>query len=277
MTALSLAHLTVLSLPPPAMIRLAARLGYSHVGLRLIAVTETSPGYPLMDDPAMLRETKAALRETGIGVLDIEFVRITPETDVAALERVVAVGAELGACHLVTAPYDADLARLADRFGGICDLAGRYGLSPVLEFFPWTVVPGLADVAKLLAAAGRENAGILVDALHFDRSGSSLEDLDRLPASRLPFLHLCDAPAARPDTTEGLLHHARAERLPPGEGGLDLPALIAHMPAGIPVVLEVPMTALSQEAGPEEVARRALAGARRLLEQVSLGTARLKD
>lgn len=274
MTALSLAHLTVLSLPPPEMIRLAARVGYSHVGLRLIAVTETSPGYPLMDDPAMLRETKAALRDTGIGVLDIEFVRITPETDVAALEWVIAVGAELGARHLVTAPYDPDLVRLADRFGGICDLAGRYGLSPVLEFFPWTVVPGLADAAKLLDVAGRENAGILVDALHFDRSASSLADLSRLPERWLPFLHLCDAPAARPDTTEMLLHQARAERLPPGEGGLDLPALVAHMPAGIPVVLEVPMTALSQEAGPEEVARRALAGAQRLLERSPAGESR---
>jgi sugar phosphate isomerase/epimerase len=277
MTALSLAHLTVLSLPPPAMVRLAARVGYSHVGLRLIAVTETSPGYPLMDDPEMLRETKAALRDTGIGVLDIEFVRITPETDVAALERVIAAGAELSARHLVTAPYDPDPARLADRFGGICDLAGRYGLSPVLEFFPWTVVPGLADAAKVLAAAGRENAGILVDALHFDRSASSLADLDRLPARRLPFLHLCDAPAARPDSTEILLHQARAERLPPGEGGLDLLSLIGHMPAGIPVVLEVPMAALTEEAGPEEVARRALASALRLLEQARLGTARTDE
>jgi hypothetical protein len=35
---LSLAHLTVLSLPPPEMVRVAARTGYQAVGLRLIAV-----------------------------------------------------------------------------------------------------------------------------------------------------------------------------------------------------------------------------------------------
>src|SRR5580698_3290030 len=33
---LSLAHLTVLSLPPPEMVRVAARIGYRAVGLRLI-------------------------------------------------------------------------------------------------------------------------------------------------------------------------------------------------------------------------------------------------
>jgi sugar phosphate isomerase/epimerase len=239
MTALSLAHLTVLSVPPPEMTRLAAHVGYSHVGLRLIAVTEISPGYPMMDDPAMLRATKAALRDTGIEVLNIEFVRITPETDEAVLERAIAVGG-----------------------------AGR----PPPHHRPLRPDPArLADAVKVSAAAGRENAGILVDALHFDRSASNLADLDRLTARRLPFLHLCDAPAARPDSTEILLHQARAEHLPPAEGGLDLPFLIAHMPAGIPVVLEVPMAALIVEAGPEELVRLALASALRLLEKSAQG------
>ena len=44
----SLAHLTVLSLPPPEMVGVAARTGYRTVGLRLIAVTPETPGYPLM-------------------------------------------------------------------------------------------------------------------------------------------------------------------------------------------------------------------------------------
>ena len=50
------------------------------------------------------------MADTGVGVLDIEFVRITPEIDVEALEPFLAVGAELGARHLITAPYDPDLA-----------------------------------------------------------------------------------------------------------------------------------------------------------------------
>jgi sugar phosphate isomerase/epimerase len=265
MTDFSLAHLTALSLPPPELIRVAARTGYQTVGLRLIQVTPESAGYPLMDDKAMLRETRRAMTETGVGVWDIEFVRITPELDIAALEPFLAAGAELGARHAIAAPYDPDLSRLADRFGALCDLAGRHGMGAVLEFFPWTVVPGLAGAAAVVEAAGRANGGVLVDTLHFDRSGSTLEQLDRVPPERLPFVHVCDAPAERPATTEGLLRTARAERLPPGEGGIDIPRILAHMPTGIPLALEVPMERLTLAIGPEGVARRVREAAGRLL------------
>jgi sugar phosphate isomerase/epimerase len=143
MTEYSLAHLTVLSLAPPAMIEVAARTGYQSVGLRLLRVTRDSPGYPLMDDPAMFRDTKSALAETGVRVNDIEFVRITPDLAAPSLERFIAAGAELGARHVIAAPYDPDLERLADRFGAIADLSARYGLGAVIEFFPWTVVRSL--------------------------------------------------------------------------------------------------------------------------------------
>jgi sugar phosphate isomerase/epimerase len=266
MTDFSLAHLTALSLPPPELIRVAARTGYRTVGLRLIPAMPEGPAYPLMRDKAMLRETASAIAETGIGVFDIEFVRIAPETDIAALEPFFAAGAELGARYAIAAPYDPDLGRLADRLGALGDLAGRYGMGTVLEFFPWTVVPGVLDAAAIVEAAGRRNGGILVDTLHFDRSGSTLDQLDRVPPERLPFVHVSDAAAERPATTEGLLHNARAERLPPGEGGLDIKGVLRHMPPGIPVALEVPMQALTLTIGPEAVARRVREAATRLLE-----------
>ena len=263
--AFSLAHLTVLDLPPPEMVRVAARTGYRTVGLRLVRVTDTTPGYPLMRDPAMMRDTKAALAETGVGVLDIEFVQITPDLDVAGLEPFVAAGAELGARHVITGPYDPDLARLADRLGAIAELSARYGLQAMLEFFPWTGVPGLGAAIQVAEATGRPDVGILVDTLHFNRSGSALADLDRLPASRLPFMHVCDAPVRDSYTTEELRHAGRAERLPPGEGGIDIKGIVQHMPPGIPVALEVPMTATAAAIGSEAVALRVRQAAERLL------------
>lgn len=265
MPEFSLAHLTTLSLAPPEMIRVAARCGYSAVGLRLIQVTPDSPGYPLMTDPAMRRETRQAMADTGIQVNDIEFIRITPDTEIPALEPFFATGAELGARWAVAAPYDPDPVRLTDRFGALCDLAGRHGLGVVLEFFPWTEIRGAADAVRIAEATGRDNAGILVDTLHFDRCGEAVTALDAVPPNRMPFIHVCDAPTERPTTLEGLLHHARAERLPPGEGGLNIIGVLAHMPAGIPIALEVPMTALTRAAGPEAVAQRVIQAARRLL------------
>ena len=246
---------------------MAARTGYRTVGLRLIAVTDTTPGYPLMHDPAMMRDTKAALADTGVGVLDVEFVKITPGLDVPCLEPFVAAGAELGARYVITAPYDPDLARLADRLGAVSDLCARYGLRAVLEFFPWTAVPDLGTAVQVVEAAGRADVGILVDTLHFDRSGSTVEQLARVPPRRLPFMHLCDAPVQASYTTEELLHAGRAERLPPGEGEIAIRSILEHMPPGIPIALEVPMTALTRSIGPEPVARRVREAAERVLLQ----------
>ncbi len=267
MRRFSLAHLTALSLPPPALIRAAADAGYQSVGLRLLQVAPDTPFYPLMTDPPLLRETRVAMADTGIAVHDIEFVRITPETDVAALEPFLAVGAELGANWVVASPYDPDPVRLAARFAALCDLAARCHLGVALEYFPWTEVRSAAAANAIAEATGRANAAILVDTLHFDRCGDVPADLDAIPIARLPFIHVCDAPAGRPATLEGLLHHARAERLPPGEGGIEIKRVVDHMPPGIPIALEVPMTAYMQAAGPEAVIRRVIGAARAVLGQ----------
>jgi sugar phosphate isomerase/epimerase len=261
----SLAHLTVLDLAPPEMIAVAARTGYQTVGLRLIQVTETTPGYPLMDDKPMMRATKSAMTATGVGVLDIEFVKVTPEIDVASLEPFLAAGAELGAKYVITSPYDPDPARLADRLAAISDLASQYRLRAVLEFFPWTVVPDLDAALRTVEAAKRPELGILVDTLHFNRSKSRLEQLDKIPAPRLPFAHICDAPVQDSYTTEELLRAGRTERLPPGEGDIDIKTILHHMPKDIPLGLEVPMLAMTAAEGAETVALRVRQAAERLL------------
>lgn len=264
MNPISLAHLTVIDTPPPAMVRMAAGLGYDHVGLRLIRVTETSPGYPLMDDPAMLRDTRAALAATGVTVLDIEFLRLTPEFDVADYGRFLDAGAALGARHVICAPYDPDLSRLSDSLAALDAACAPRGLRPVLEFFPWTNVPDLATAARVVA--GVPGAGILVDALHFDRGGSRLADIAALPPQRLPFLHLCDAPVRPAYTTEDLLHAGRAERLAPGDGQIDLAAILRAMPQGIPLALEIPMTARRMAHGSGDVAALVIAQTRKFLQ-----------
>ena len=265
MTDFSLAHLTVLSLAPPDMVSVAARCGYRYVGLRLVAVTAETPGYPLMNDPAAMRETKQRLADTGVSVLDIEFVRLAPGFDARSFEPMLAAGAELGARYVISAPYDADRSALAGHLAALADCAAPYGITALMEFFAWTPVASLAAAREVVAASGRANVGILVDTLHMDRTGSPLTDLDGIPPAWLPMVHVCDATAGREGSLEAMLHTARAERLPPGEGGLDIVGVLRHMPTGIPVALEVPMETLTRSEGAEAVARRIIAGARRLL------------
>jgi sugar phosphate isomerase/epimerase len=263
---ISLAALTMLELSPPDLVSTAAAAGYSHVGLRLIAATPHEPQHPMIGDTPMVRETRARLDATGVEVLDVEILRLTPDTRVADDYRpAIETGACLGAKHLLVAGNDADEARLVDRFAELCDLAASYGMAAHLEFMPWTDAKDLMQAARIVERAARPNGCILVDAFHLSRSRSRVEDIARLPAAYFRYAQFCDVPAAVPATTEDILFEARAERRFPGEGELDLVALLRALPDGIPLSLEVPTHTLARSSPAIERARRAIAGARTVL------------
>ncbi|MGH6708525.1 MAG: sugar phosphate isomerase/epimerase family protein [Bradyrhizobium sp.] len=265
MPAFSLAALTVLELAPPALIDIAAACGYDAVGIRLLAAMPGGIAYPLMDDKAGLNETLARLDATGVNVADLEVVALRPETEIAAFSAFFETGARLGAKHILVAAYDPDLGRFGDRYAAFCEAAAPYGLTADLEFMPWTYVPDLATATSIVAPMAQANAGILVDALHFDRSKSSITEFARTPVHRLHYWQLCDGPAERPATTEAMIHAARHERLFPGEGGIDLVALARAMPADITVSIEVPTAELAKTVSAKGRAQRALDSARRVI------------
>lgn len=266
---LSLAALTVLELSPPEMVEVAARAGYSHVGLRLVPATPEEYHFPLLADAGLRRQTLKQLRDTGIAVLDVEILRLQPDTRVADFEAVLAVGAEFGASELLVAGNDADEARQTDNFAALCDLAGRYGLHPHLEFMPWTDARDLSQAVRIVENAGRANGCVLVDAFHFDRSASRLEDLCALSPSRLRYAQLCDVAGPRPDEMDEILRQARNERRFPGDGDCDLLGLLRSLPVGIPLSLEIPTRQLlEQGVSALQRAQLALDKARTLLEQL---------
>ena len=262
MPAFSLAALTVLDLAPPALIDVAAACGYDAVGIRLLPALPGGIAYRLMDDEAGLKETLARLDATGITVADLEVVALRPETEIGSFSAFFETGARLGAKHILVAAYDPDLARFRDRYAAFCEAAAPYGLTADLEFMPWTYVPDLATANSIVAPMGQVNAGILVDALHFDRSKSSLADFAHTPAHRLHYWQLCDGPAERPATSEEMIHAARHERMFPGEGGIDLISLACAMPADITVSIEVPTVELAKTMSAKDRAQRALNAAK---------------
>jgi sugar phosphate isomerase/epimerase len=254
----SLAHLTALSLSPPRLVEVAAGAGYRYVGLRLNRVTPSEPLYALADDRALMAETKARLADSGVAVLDIELARMGPDQDARSYLPILEAGAELGAAHVLTQLPDPDFDRAAGHFAALCDLARPLGLSVDLEFISWTETPDLARAAKVLRETNRPNAGILIDTLHFVRSGSSLEELKKLPREWFRYAQVCDAPAQAPATRDEVIHAARAARLFPGEGGLGVREILACLPPDIPCSLEIPRAFLSQLLGVEEYVKLAL-------------------
>lgn len=239
--ALSLAALTVLELAPPEMVSCAAAAGFSYVGLRLIPATPEDRKYPVIGDTPMVREIRARLATDGVEVLDVEVFRLKDDTRVEDFVPAIETAASLGGKHLLTTGQDTDASRLRDNFAALCTLAGRYGLTVDLEFMRWTEIATLAQAREIVEASGARNAGIIVDALHFDRTRTTLHELRTVPAQRLHFAQICDAPKTIPPTIEAVIHEARTARMTPGAGELDLVSFVGALPPLLPLSVEVPM------------------------------------
>src|SRR5262252_2821838 len=212
----SLAHLTVLSLAPPQLVEVAARTGYEYVGVRITRVTPQEVLYDLARNRALMRETRARLDDTGVAVLDVELFRMDPAVEPEQFLPELDAAAELGAPQIIAQLPDPDRERATARFARLCELAQQRNLGVSLEFPHWTETGTLAEAARVVRAVNRDNAGILVDMLHFGRSRSSLDELAKLPREWFRFAHVCDASIEVPETMAGIIRTARDERLFPG-------------------------------------------------------------
>ena len=266
----SLAHLTILDVPPPELVRVAAAAGYDYVGLRTIPLhLSGEPVYELHADPVLFRETKAALDSTGVRVLDIELARIVddrqPVEYVPALEAAVALGAR----HVLSSIWAKDREIVVDRFGQLCDLADSLGLTVNLEFVSTTNWSTLAGARDVLKAAHRDNAGIMVDTMHFHRARTSLDELDRLPAQWFNYVHIADDRTDVPTTLEEARRTMREERLYPGEGAVDIAGILRHLPDNVVCAIELPHRVRQRELGAARFARECLDRTKRYLSQDS--------
>lgn len=262
---IGIAPLTHLELTPPDMVSNAASAGYDALGLRLIPATPEEPQHDSLGDTPLIRETARRLRDTGLSVFDIEIFRLQPHTWVADFEPALEAGAILGARHAIAAPQDADINRLADKLAELGERAARHGIVVDLEPTPWYEVSTLAACAQAIAGAGRNDVGIVIDAIHFDRMGETPSRLADLPPQLFRYVQLCDAPAERPTDLPTLLYQARAERLMPGDGGLNLAGLLQALPPDIPISLEIPLSTLAKTISAQERARQMLRKTRALL------------
>lgn len=258
---LSLAHLTVLDAHPLALIEAGAAGGYDAVGLRIVPPMAGDTIVPVVGDRPLQRAIKARLADTGLRLLDVEAIWLSPQTDVGALRPALDLGAELGAGHVLVVGNDPDLGRTAANFAALCAAAHDRRLRVMLEFIPYSQVRSLAEAYGLLAKSVPTDAGILVDALHLSRSGGCPADLAAYDPALFTYLHLCDAPA-RP--AADLQTEGRTGRCYPGEGQLWLADLLAAMPDAIPIAIEAPVGTEAARS-PGERACRAADACRRLL------------
>jgi sugar phosphate isomerase/epimerase len=227
------------------------------------------PNYALAENKQMLRQTKAALAETGVKLLDIELARISDEIDPKKYVPAMEVAAELGGLHVLSSIWTNDRNCYIERFAELCELAKPFGLTIELEFVPIASVTNLAGTLDVLRTVKQENAGLMIDIHHFHRSGDNFEDLDAVPREWFRYLHLCDAPAQIPTSKEEMTKILREARLYVGEGGIDIASIVNRIPE-IPYSIELPHDKRALELGYEEHARRCLQSAKDYFEAHSL-------
>ena len=121
----------------------------------------------------------------------------------------------------------------------------------------------LAHAVDVVARSKRANASVLIDALHFSRSGGLPAHVAEVDPSLFRYAQICDAGPDMPGLTDtpALIREARTGRLLPGEGVLPLAELVAALPAGLPLAIEAPCRATADLPALERAKRayRALA------------------
>ncbi|HUG38379.1 MAG TPA: TIM barrel protein [Candidatus Limnocylindrales bacterium] len=256
---ISLAHLTVLDTTPPDLVTVAAAAGFRTIGIRLTATPSVGvPPYDILHEGPVLRETLVRLADTGVSVLDTEFLRFEPEHLTGVPDGFLEVSARVGARHVLVMSAEPEESRTIERFGELCDRAAPYGLHVGLEFAIYTGVRTLAQAAHVVAQSRRDNAFVIVDALHFSRSGGIPAHIAEVDPALFRYAQICDAPSDMPGPgdTPALIREARTGRLLPGEGVLPLAELVAALPDGVPLAIEAPVRATAHLPAVER-ARRA--------------------
>lgn len=216
--------------------------GFDAVGIRLVPVLPTD--IDIMADKPLRDAVAKRLSQTDLDVLDVEVVRISSDTDVQALVPMLQYAGDIGARSLtVTGVLNADFKPgdetvTAAKLAELCEAAARYGVRPSIEFMAFRSIGNLDEALHYRKLANHPNLAIVLDALHFHRSGGRAEEIAALDAAAIiSCFQICDAPTVAP---EDIAREARFGRLLPGTGGLPLRDMLARLPVEVPLAVEVP-------------------------------------
>lgn len=230
-------------------VRAGAEAGYDAVGFWVDPAEWTA---------ADTCAARSALAGTDLSLLDVEVVWIKPDSALCAHRRIIDVGAELGAANVLCVSSDADVGATAAKLSALCRHAEGSGMRVALEFGIFTEVKNLTQALAVIEQVAHPLAAVLIDPIHVDRSGTTIDQIAALDPALVPYAQFCDARAARPDPDdfEAVIRDAIDLREQCGEGALPLKAMLNALPSHIPLSIELRSQAL-REGYPDASARAA--------------------
>lgn len=196
--------------------------------------------------PATTRAIRQQARDAGVELLDLEVAWIMPGAPDPWLTELVDIAAELGARNLLCVSSDPDMAAATAKFQAMVTRAAGTGVRVNLEFGIFTEVKTIHMARAVLDGVEGAAKALLVDTLHWARSGGTAEELAAIPREWLSYCQPCDAPAQGPDPAnfDDIIDDAINRRVALGHGGLPLAAMVDALPAHLPLAIEERSAAL---------------------------------
>ncbi len=186
------------------------------------------------------------------------------------MRDIAQTSAELG-CEMVLAVAlgrGTPFAALVQGFGTLANACADAGLKCAVEFVPIiTSVPDMAEARKLIRAVNAPATGLLVDSLHFYRSGAPWSELESLAPGEVLAIQVNDGPLSRPCDNYG--EECMALRRLPGDGEFDLTRFVRTLDViapGVPLAAEVVNSGLL--ALPAAQAAQMIAERTRMLQRI---------
>jgi 2-keto-myo-inositol isomerase len=256
---------TVMTTPTARVLEIARDAGYAGIEAR---------AERLLRDPAEVGAASEMARSGEVLTLNGVALTVRPDGRMDRQLLEADLGARLAICQQLTSPY---LLAIPPRAPGLetrraipgtrdamelaRDRADAKGVRIAFEFLGFGDCPINSPAIAAETVSGIDEVDLVLDSCHWYASGS--QPLDEYPVERVVLVHLNDAPDKPPRQIED------ADRVLPGEGVINLPALIADLRArgfNGPWSLETFNPAYWKE-DPGEVARRGLAAVKRVVEQ----------
>ena len=261
----SLAHLSMIAVPPARLADVAAGAGFEWFSLRLTPSPSTGVDHGHLGDARALERLRQHIDGSGARLLDLEVVRRKGPESVAEAEPLLEAAQALGARYVIATVEDSDPVRRVDTLGALAESAARHGTSIAVEFMMFTASPTLLDCIGVVTASGASDVVVLPDVLHVIRSGGTLEQVAATDPALVPYAQICGAHGAGPAPSP---EEARAEgvraRLLPDEGDLPVRDFVAALPASTILAVEAPLAGQADPADPQALAAAMLASAHRV-------------
>ncbi|HET7474389.1 MAG TPA: sugar phosphate isomerase/epimerase family protein, partial [Dermatophilaceae bacterium] len=181
--------------------------------------------------PWSAAEVRARCADLGLSI-DLyqpfrDFDTTRPEVLAANLrraERKFDVMSQLGTdlilvCSAVSPDAVQEQGRLAEQLRGLAALAARHGVRVAYEALAWARHVNTYEQSwQVVREAGHDSLGLCLDSFHILSRGSDPAGIRDIPAEKLFFLQLADAPSMNMDVLQWSRHY----RLFPGQGSFDL-------------------------------------------------------